>query len=203
MTQSTQSKQDKMKYLIYIAIALLFINFVLIFLPFIKIYQPSYSETVLGITKYKGWYTQFAPMVMFIFPIFFTGIPYLCSIVSVSKSFKMKNNKNSFFKIKNNTLNKPIKFFWLKFGAIANAVAMWIVYSQAQSAVRVYDKYGAYCSITFFGILNILCTVAFIVLLFVLSRKTKAMFTLVNKTQMAAEETIQPIEESETTEIEQ
>lgn len=202
MKLSTQSKQDTTKYLIYAAIALLFINFILMFLPFMKVYQPSYSKTVLGVTTYEGWYTQSAPIVMFIFPIFLTGIPYLCSIISVSTSFKKKNNKNTFFKIKNNAIDKPVKFFWLKFGAIANAIAMWIVYSQAQSTVSLYDEHGAYCNITFFGIINILCTVAFIVVLFVLSHKTKAMFNLVNKSKMVTE-TVQPIEEGETKENEQ
>lgn len=198
----TQSKQDTMKHLIYITIALLFINFILLFLPFMKVYQPSYSKTVLGVTTYTEWYTQSAPLVMFIFPIFFTGIPYLCSVISIATSFKKKNNKNKFFRIKNNAVDKPIKFFWLKFGAIANAIAMWIVYSKIQSKVSLYDEYGAYCNITFFGILNILCTVAFVVMLFVLSHKTKAMFTLVNKTQMVTE-TVQPIEENKTKENEQ
>lgn len=198
----TQSKQDTTKYLIYIGIVLLFINFILLFLPFMKVYQPSYSETVLGVTTYKGWYTQSAPMVMFIFPIFLTGIPYLCSIISVATSFRKKNSKNKFFKIKNNAVDKPIKFFWLKFGAIANAIAMWIVYSQAQSTVRLYDEHGAYCNITFFGILNILCTAAFFVMLCVLTRKTKAMFTLVNKTQITTE-TTQSIEENNAKENEQ
>lgn len=115
------------------------------FLPFIEVYQPSYSKTVLGVTTYEGWYTQLAPMVMFIFPVFLTGIPYLCSIISVSTSFRKKNNKNSFFKIINNTVEKPIKFFWLKFAAIANGFAMWIVYSMLQGEVGYLEKHGAYC----------------------------------------------------------
>lgn len=184
----THSKQDMTKYLIRSVIALLFINFILMFLPFIKVYQPSYSQTnMFGVTTYKEWYTESASMIKFIFPIFLTGIPYLFSIISLAISIKKKNCKNIFFKIKNNTLNKPVKFFWLKFGAIANVFSMWIAHSQIKSMVKMYDEYGAYCNITFFGIVNIICTLAFIVVLFVLSHKTKAMFALVNKSQMAAE----------------
>ncbi len=202
MTQSTQAQQDKSKYLIYGTIALLIINFILLFLPFIEVYQPSYSKTVLGVTTYEGWYTQLAPMVMFIFPAFLTGIPYLCSINSVSTSFRKKNNKNSFFKIMNNTVEKPIKFFWLKFASIANCFAMWIVYSMLKDEVGYLEKHGAYCHLTFFGILNIVCTVVFIVLLFILSRKTKTMFTLVNKDQISITDN-QAIEENSIKEIEQ
>ncbi len=166
MTQLTQFQRDKSKYMIYGTITLLIINYILMFLPFIEVYQPSYSKTVLGVTTYGGWYTQLAPMIMFIFPVFLTGIPYLCSIISISTSFRKKNNKNSFFKIINNTIDKPIKFFWLKFAAIANVFSMWIVYSMLQGEVGYLEKHGAYCHLTFFGIMNIICTVVFIVFLF-------------------------------------
>lgn len=180
----TNTKQDFTKYLIYAAIALLIINFLLIFLPFIEIYQPSYSKTtILGDKTYEGWYTQSAPMASFIFPIFLTGIPYLCSIVSLLTELSKKNGKNIFIKIKNNKLDKPLRFFWLKFASIANAVTMWIVFVMGQSEVEYLEKYGAYCHMTFFGILNVICTVAFMVVLFVLSHHTKLMFTLVNKEQ--------------------
>lgn len=200
MTQSTQPKQELIKYLIYATIALLFINFTLMFLPFIEVYQPSYSKTVLGVTTYEDWYTQLAPMVIFIFPIFLTGIPYICSIISVSTSFRKKNNMNSFFKIINNTVEKPIKFFWLKVAAIANCFAMWIVYSMLKDEVGYLEKHGAYCNLTFFGILNIICTVVFIVLLFVLSRKTKTMFALADKDQISITDS-QAFEENEIKEI--
>ena len=202
MTQSTLSKQEVIKYLTYIAMALLIANFLLLFLPFIKVYQPSYSKTVLGVTTYEGWYTRRAPMVMFIFPVFLTGIPYLCSIASLSKSYRNKNNKDSFFKILNSAVEKPIKFFWLKFGAIANAFAMWIVYSMLKDDVGYLEKHGAYCKLTFFGILNILCTVVFIVLLFVLSSTTKTMVTSLNNSEILTTDN-QMIPENETEENEQ
>lgn len=184
-TQLTQNKKDTTKYLIYAAIALLVINFILIFLPFVEVYQPSKSKTVFGVTTYEGWHTSYGPMAMFIIPIFFTGIPYLCSITSVLISLIKKNSKSGFFKIKNDAVTKPIKFFWLKFAAIANVIAMFYVYISMQSEVGYLEEYGAYCHITFFGVLNVLSTVAFIVLLFAFSRKTKAMFTLVNKAQIS------------------
>lgn len=194
MTQLTQTPKSTAKYMSYAAIALLIINFILIFLPFVEIYQPSYSKNVLGVTTYEDWYTQSAPMVMFIFPVFLTGIPYLCSIISFSSSLRKKNNKNVFLKVINNAVDKPIRFFWLKFGAIANALAMFGVYSMLKSEVEYLEKHGAYCNLTFFGILNILCTIAFIVLLFVISRKTKSMFTLVNKAQIVTPDAQQPNE---------
>ena len=177
-------KKETTNYLVYVAIALLFINFILMFLPFIEVYQPSYKKTVLGVTTYEGWYTQSAPMVMFIFPIFLTAIPYLVAIISVVKAFLKKSEKDKFFIIKNNTLDKPIKFLGLKFTSIANAIAMWIAFSQTQSTVNLYDEHGAYLKITFFGVLNILCTVAFIVVIFMLSRKIKNLFMLINKSQV-------------------
>ncbi len=190
-TKNEQATKNTTKYLIYLTIGLLMINFILIFLPFVKVYQPSYSKTVLGVTKYEGWYTQSAPMVMFIFPIFLTGIPYLCSMISVSNEFTKKNNKNSFFKIKNNTLTKPIRFFWLKFASILNLIMMWYAFSNSLDQVAPYMDHGAYCHITFWGVLNIICTIGFIVCLFVLSRQTKSMFTLVNKGQLETTETQQ------------
>ena len=199
MTQLTKSNQDKTKYLLYITIALLFMNFILMFLPFAEIYQPSYSKTVFGVTTYENWYTQSAPMVMFISPVFFTGIPYLCSIISIAASLKNRNSKNNFLKIKNNTVDKPIRFFWLKFGAIANAIEMLSVYLMLQNGVKYLEKYGAYCRLTFFGVLNVLCTAAFIVSLFALSRHTKSMFVLVNKTQISTND-IQQVNENQTKE---
>ena len=201
MTCSTQIRQDSTKYLIS-TIALLIINFLLMFLPFVEVYQPSYSKTVLGVTTYEDWYTQSAPMAMLVFPLFVTGIPYLCSIISLLVSLKKKNNKNSFIKIKNNTFNKPIRFFWLKFASIANAIAMWLSYSTLKSSVEYLEKHGAYCRITFFGFMNIICTIAFIVLLFVLSHKTKSVFILISKEQTEAAYT-ESVNENETTESEQ
>ncbi len=191
-----QSKQTVSKYLIYTAIILLIVNFILLFLPFAEVYQPSYKQTVLGTTTYGGWYTSSAPMVMFIFPIVLTGIPYLCSIISllIAALSKKKNSKNSFFKIKNNTLNKPIKFFWLKFAAIANVIAMLIVYSMLNEQVGYLQEHGAYCHITFFGILNFVCSIIFFILVRVLSRKTKGMFAFVDKVYIPIADTQQETE---------
>jgi len=185
MTQSTQIKQNTTKYLVYGAMALLLINFILIFLPFLEIYQPSYSKNILGVTTYGGWYTQLAPMALFIIPIFVTGIPYACAIYSIINSFIKKKNKNVFFKIINNTVDKPVKFLGLKLGAIANVIGMVIIYSIAQSEVSYLERHGAYCHITFLGIINILFTVAFAVLLFVLSHQTKTMVISVSKEPVA------------------
>jgi len=187
--------------MIYSAIFLLIINFLLLFLPFVEVYQPSYSKTVLGVTTYEDWYTRSAPVAMLVIPVFVTGIPYFCSIISALSSLRKKNNKNSFIKIKNNVLNKPIRFFWLKFASIANAIAMWVVYSTLQSEIGYLEKHGAYCRLTFFGFLNIICTIAFIVLLFILSHKTKSMFISVNKAQTVATDT-QQVNENETMECE-
>lgn len=183
MQQSTQSKQDTTKYLVYLAIALLFVNFILLFVPFLKVYQPSYKKTQFGVTTYEGWYTQSSPMISFIVPAFLPGIPYLCSISSVSASFRKKNNKNVFFKILNNSIEQPVKFVGLKLGAIANAMIMAIIYSIVKSEAETYAEAGAYCNMTAFGIINIICTVAFLVLLFILSNETKNMFTYVNKSE--------------------
>ncbi len=168
MKKSHNVKHSFTKYLVYSTIGLLCINFLLIFLPFIEVYQPSYSKTVLGVTTYEGWYISLAPTAMLIFPIFLTGIPYLCSILSLKK----------FMKIKNNTLDKPFRFFWLKFGAIANLIMMWNMFSETLSQVRPYSEYGAYCHLTFFGVLNIICTIVFLLLLVKLSKRTQLMFDL-------------------------
>ncbi len=196
MNNTTQPKQKATKFLIYVTIGLLIVNFILMFLPFVEVYQPSSKKTVLGVTTYEGWYTDSARIVSLIYPIILTGIPYLCSIIS------FRNKKNSFFKIINNTVEKPIRFFWLKFAAIVNAFSIWMVYSEAQSNIGYLIEHGAYCHITTFGVLNICCTIVFLICLFILSHKTKSMFTLVNKTQTATE-TIQAIEEGETKENEQ
>lgn len=202
MTQSTHPKQESIQYPVYATIALLIVNFILMFLPFIEVYQPSYSKTVLGVTTYEGWYTQLSSMAMFVFPVFLTGIPYLCSMSSTFTSFRKKNNTSSFFKIINNAVEKPIKFFWLKFAAIANVFDIWIVYSVLQGEVGYLEKHGAYCHLTFFGILNIICTIVFIVLLFALSHKTKTMFTLVHKDQISITDH-QATQENKIEEIEQ
>lgn len=196
-----QPKRTLNTYLIYAAIALLIINFLLIFIPFVKVYQPSYSKTVLGITTYEGWDTQSAPMAFFIFPLLLSGIPYLCSIISLSVDLKRKDNcpkKSALMKMKNNTLTKPTHFFWLKFASIANIFAMWITYSQLKSRVHYYEEHGAYCHLTFGGILNIICTISFVVLLFVLSSKSKKMFVIVSKSQMAEINVVEQSSQEET-----
>ena len=191
MTQSTQTKQKVTTYLVYAIVALMFIDFLLIFLPFLEVRQPSYSETLLGVTTYKGWYTQSASMAEFIVPLVLPGIPYLCSLASFSASLRKKNGKSVFVKIKNGTLEKPIRFFWLKFSAIANVVIMWIFFSFTSSEVDYLVKHGAYCRITFFGVLNIVFTIILAILLFILSITTKAMVTSVNATQTDTEENSQ------------
>ena len=182
MTTQQTKKQTLTTYLIYFTIALLIINFVLIFLPYLEIYQPSFKKTnpILGITTYEDWYTDTASMATFVFPILLPGIPYLFSILSLLS----RNKNSSFFKIKDGTLTKPVHFILLKFSAIISAISLIVIYSTSQDAIADLVEHGAYCRLTFFGILNIICTLVFIVLLFVFSHKTKSMFVLVNKTQV-------------------
>ncbi len=201
MTQSPNPTQDKTKYLAYAAIVLLIINFTLLFLPSIKVHQPSYSKTLLGVTTYHDWYTEFAPMTKFIVPIILPGIPYLCSIASIGASFRKKNNKNVFFKIINNEIDKPIKFLLLIIGSIVNVITSFIIYSVLSDRVEYLEKHGAYCRFTVFGILNICCSILLTLILLILSFKTKSMFTLVSKEQLT---NVNPqLIENETTESEE
>ena len=186
MKETTKPQPTVSKYLLYGAIALLIVNFVMLFVPFLQVYQPSVKKTVLGVTTYEEWYTSSASMVTFILPAFLTGIPYVCAITSLSASRRKKNGKNSFMKIKNASLDKPIRFFWLKFASIANIIGIAMFLSMAQDEVSSYVKHGAYCRLTAFGFLNIVCTLAFIAVLFVLSHKTKAMVALTSKAEAAS-----------------
>lgn len=183
--------------LVYVAIALLIVNLLLAFLPAVEVYQPSQKKTVLGVTTYEGWHTTHASMITFIFPIFVTVLPYICSIA------RLRSEKSVLMKFKNRTLTKPIRLFWLKFGSILNLVLIFSFYTQLLGDVSPYIKHGAYCRLTVWGIMNIICTVLFIVVLFILSFKSKSMFVMVKTEQIAmadieeSSEQIQKNEESE------
>ena len=175
--ENTPKKSDTMKYLLYAAIALLLLNFILIFLPFMEIYQPSYSKTVLGQTTYEDWYTRSAPMALFIVPIFLPGIPYVCAMA------RLKSKKSPFNKLKTQAFTKKQRFGWLKLGSIFNLFMMIMMWNTAQDTVRPYEEVGAYCRMTIFGVLNFICTLAFIIVLFMLSRKSKAMIPVIANQQ--------------------
>lgn len=192
-TQTMRPKTDLTGYLVRVAIILLLINFLLIFLPFVEVYQPSYTKTTLEGKTYEGWYTESASPVMFVVPVLITGIPYLCYIISLFVALNKKTDKNSFLKLKSKTLTKPLHFAWLKVAAIANVITLGIVFLILKGEMDYLEKYGAYCRMTFWGVLNILCSVAFVVLLFVLSRMTSKMFKLVRTAQpVTAEATEMP-----------
>ena len=167
MTKKSFSLQDLDLEKIFIlgTIALLVLNLVLVFLPFVEVYQPSQSVTILGQTTYEGWYTQRAPMALFIFPLVVTALPYIISLCTFKKS--------GFAKMLNGTLNKPAKFRLLKFGAVMNLLMMAIFYFSMQDQVYPYVKHGAYCKLNFFGWVNIIFTLVFLVALFILSFKSK------------------------------
>lgn len=202
-TQNIQSSQRISKYLVYAAFCLLIVNFLLIFFPFIEIYQPSYKVTTFGGTVYEDWHTDRAPMTQFVIPIYFTGIPYLCSIISLAVSWRNKKSINNLVKIKNNTFTKPIRFFWLKAASIINLITMSYVFNNALNSVAslvtdgadgkiilfgILVGNGAYAKITLFGFLNFVCTFSLVVILFVLSRKTKSMFRYIKLETMAPSE---------------
>lgn len=176
MNQEQQPLKNSTRYFIYATIILLIFSFISLFLPFVEIYQPSYSRTALGVTTYEDWYTQLAPPLLFILPILTTFIPYFCSIISLLASPR-KASKNNFKKLKNNTLRKPIRFFWLKFASITYILEMWMFYSIMKGDIDYLEKHGAYCKITPFGIVAILCTALLVILLFLLTKKTKSMIS--------------------------
>ncbi len=193
MTQEINTKQKSQisKYLIYAAIILLILNFILIFLPFVKTYQPTQSKTnIFGETTYEGWHTTHVPAALTGISIFTTAIPYLCSIIALIISLIRKRNKSAFFKILNDDLKKPIRFFWLKFASIVNLIIIIYLFTETyvSMAIAEYWEYGAYCKLTFFGVLNIICSLAFVISLIIITRKTKSMFVYVNTSQIATKE---------------
>ncbi len=216
MTQQTPhaqgiNKQDIKKYLVYAAIALLALNFLLLFLPAIVTYQPHVKKTSsLGIT-YDNWHTDRASMVDYLFPVFLTFIPYLgClfDLITYKLSWKKKEllqkkfySGKDFIQLLDNTLAKPARFILLKFAAIAHVVVLLIAYAVTKSEAAdlawsikynvengnvLEDVEEVYCHITAFGILNIICSIVFLVLLFVLSYFSKLAVKPVDTTTTAA-----------------
>lgn len=184
MTQLPNSYQDRtMKYVVYAAIALLIVNFILMFVPFLKInipFEKSYSW--LAGTTYSDWHKINLPGVACVGLV--TVISYLCSIIALIISLKEKNNTSGFFKILNDAVDRPIKFTWLKIGAILNIVSvplnkilLDLIFEM--SDVSIDDIPDAYIRLTFWAVLNIILTVAFVVLLYYLSYKVRSTFEYV------------------------
>ena len=160
----TQEKTKLIKGLIYGAIALLIVNTLLIFIPFAEIYQPSYSETTLGVTTYKGWYIQFASPVKFLFPVLFI-FPYLSAV----GAFMQKKDKSPFIKIMTNKVTKPIYFRGLILAALANLISIFALFNALADKANAYEKYGAYCHFTTGGVLYVVLAIALILVLCALS----------------------------------
>lgn len=204
MTQQTPfgqkfSKQDIKKYLVYTTIALLVLNFLLLLLPAIETYQPHIEKTsILGVT-YDNWHTDSASMIDIIFPVFLTALPYLAylgDLIAYKLPWKKKESfqkkfypGKDFIQLLDNTLAKPARFILLKFAAIAHVVVLLIAYAVTKSEANdlawrikynvekgnvLGDTGEVYCHITVFGILSIICSVIFLVLLFVLSHISKS-----------------------------
>lgn len=111
-------------------------------------------------------------------------ISYLCSIIALIISLKEKNNTSGFFKILNDAVDRPIKFTWLKIGAILNIVSVplnKVLFNLILdiSDVSVSDIPGAYIRLSFWAVLNIILTVVFVVLLYYLSYKVRSTFEYV------------------------
>ena len=188
MTQEnkTQQKSKLSMYLIYAAIALLIINCILIFIPFVKIYQPSSSKTVLGVTTYEGWFIESASMAKFIFPLFFT-LPHAFAI----GSFRMKKEKSPFIKILKNKVDKPIRFIPLFLTSFANLISMLALFDYLKNEVSVYEKYGAYCHFTAAGVISVIFTIALILVLFVLSYLSTRMVATTNEAEEITNENVE------------
>lgn len=203
MTQQTPhaqaiNKQDIKKYLVYAAIALLALNSLLLLLPAIETYQPHIQKTsILGIT-YDNWHTDSASMIDIVFPAFLTFLPYLAylgDLIAYKLPWKKKEllqkkfyPGKDFIQLLDNTLAKPARFILLKFAAIAHVVVLLIAYavtkseaddlagrikSNVENGKVLEDVEEVYCHITAFGILSIICSIVFLVLLFVLSYFSK------------------------------
>lgn len=183
VTEQQKAEKAALRRLIFGAAVLLALNFILLFLPVIKVYQPSYVKTVFGEKIYGGWYTQWAPMVEFIIPAFLPGIFYLYHLSRFFTDIRKKSDKSVFTQISKGTLKKPARFTWLKFAAIANIIILLIIYKSLCGDVRSMEDYGAYCHLTFFAWLNIVCSAALAIVLFMLSNKTKSMFMFVSVEQ--------------------
>ncbi len=192
MKEHKQLKQGTIKYLIYATIILLFINFIFLFLPFVEIYIPSSYKTILGHTIYEGWHIESEAMINNALLFILIGIPYIFSIIAILNSLKEKTYKNTFLKIMNNNIEKPIKLTWLKFGAIVNVICVLGIYLDYSNQIATYSEHGAYCHMTVWGIMNILLALIFTICLFVLSNKIKTMINIHNgvKTETTEEQQV-------------
>ena len=174
-----ETNQTLTKYLTYAALILLILNFALMFFPFLEVYQPSYKQTTFEGITYSGWYTSSLAPWMLLFPILTTAIPYFCSIISAPISCARRRGKNNLVKIIRSNVTKPIHFFWLKIATAANIYFMGKAYIECLFEVLDLKVEGAYCNLTFLGCVHIFSSLAFIVLLFVLSQRTKKMFSTI------------------------
>ena len=166
----TQEKTKLIKGLIYGVIALLIVNTLLIFIPFAEIYQPSYRETTLGVTTYKGWYVQSASLVKFLFPVLFI-FPYLSAI----GGFMKKKDKSPLVKIMTNKVTKPIYFRGLILAALANLISVFALFNALANKANTYEEYGAYCHFTTGGVLYVVFAIALILVLCALSTLSSKM----------------------------
>lgn len=145
---------------------LLIVNLMMIFIPCVEIYMPSQRETNLwtGKTEYTGWHTSSYSVATLIFPVVFTAVPYVISAILLALQWKRDMVR----------LNKNTGPFWAEFAAIANIVMVFLVYGICVIDAGNYKSEGATCSLTFGGVLNLVFTVAIIIVAGSLSKKLKA-----------------------------
>ena len=115
------SKQTLTKSLVYLALSLMLINFILLFLPCIEYRMPSYKETTIFGTEYKGWYTEGVSPFKIAIPAIVFGLPLALSILTYFSSRSTQLNR-----ITSDTVTQPSRFLLLKFGAIVNVATIYI-----------------------------------------------------------------------------
>ncbi len=192
--QSTPTKQNTTKYLIYAAMILILLNLILIFLPAFEDYGPSHKKTdIFGNVTYIGWKKATYSMIQVQAFFLVVEIPYLLTLINFILSYLTKKDYSSFMKVLNSTAKKPFKFWWLKASAILNIVVMVLIYDANNDWPYEVEKAGAYFRFTFWGILQILFSVALVAILFYLSKTSKEHFKFV---QIPIEEVASPIEAS-------
>lgn len=172
------------KILGYMGVAVLILNLIFMFIPFVtygldmdgmhesySMFRCTWEMITLGVEN-DG------PAALIIVAVFsIPGIIYICSTVSalLSRFTKIKR-KSPLINIADNNVQKRSRFVLLKLGAILNL--LFIIFWHAEFKSELSSsmlELGAFCRLTFFGWLNIILTVYFIVLLFVLSSASKAL----------------------------
>ena len=164
------NKQTLTKSLVYLALSLMLVNFILLFLPCIEYRMPSYKETTIFGTEYKGWYTEGVSPFKIVIPAVVFGLPLALSILTYFSSRSTQLNR-----ITSDTVTQPSRFLLLKFGAIVNIATICIANSFFSDEVSFYEKYGSYCKITGGGYAGIILSIALFIVLFVLTILSKTM----------------------------